>query len=43
MRIFRFYSDFKKNMTFYGFFEMTYQKVVKSRQKEFSPQYVTKQ
>ena len=33
-------SDFKKNMTFYVFFEMTYQKVVKSLQQKFSPQCV---
>jgi len=30
-------------MTFYVCFEMTYQKVVKSHQKEFSRQYVTKE
>jgi len=38
-----FFSDFKKNHDFLRFFEMTYQKVVKSHQKEFSPQYVTKE
>ena len=30
-------------MTFYVFFEMTHQKVVKSHQQKFSPQYVTKE
>jgi len=30
-------------MTFYVFFEMTYQKIVKSHQQKFSPQYVTKE
>jgi len=42
IRIFRFFSDFKKNMTS-RFFEMTDQKVVKSHQQKFSPQYVTKE
>ena len=40
---FSFLSDFKKNTTFYVFFEMTYQKVVKSHQQKFSPQCVTKE
>ena len=34
---------FQKNTTFYVFFEMTYQKVAKSHQQKFSPQYVTKE
>ena len=42
IRIFRFFSDFKKH-DFLRFFEMTYQKVVKSHQQKFSPQYVTKE
>jgi len=42
IRIFRFFR-FQKNVTFYVFFEMTYQKVVKSHQQKFSPQYVTKE
>ena len=41
--VFFVFSDFKKNMTFYVFFEMTYQKVVKSHQQKFSPQYDTKE
>jgi len=39
---FSFFFRFQKNMTL-RFFEMTYQKVVKSHQKEFSPQYVIKE
>jgi len=39
---FGFFSDFKKH-DFLRFFEMTYQKVVKSHQQKFSPQYVTKE
>ena len=42
IRIFRFFSDFKKTWL-YVFFEMTYQKVVKSHQQKFGPQYVTKE
>ena len=43
IRIFRFFSDFKKH-DFLRFFEMTYQKVVKShQQKLISPQYDTKE
>jgi len=42
IRIFRFFSDFKKH-DFLRFFYMTYQKVVKSHQQKFSPQYVTKE
>jgi len=36
-----FFSYFKKHD--FTFFEMTYQKVVKSHQQKFSPQYVTKE
>jgi len=36
------FSDFKKH-DFLRFFEMTYQKIVKSHQQKFSPQYVTKE
>jgi len=39
---FSFFSDFKKH-DFLRFFEMTYQKVVKSHQQKFSPHYVTKE
>ena len=39
---FSFFSDLKKTWLF-TFFEMTYQKVVKSHQQKFSPQYVTKE
>ena len=39
---FSFFSDFKKH-DFLRFFEMTHQKVVKSHQQKFSPQYVTKE
>ena len=39
---FSFFSDFKKTWLF-TFFEMTYQKVVKSHKQKFSPQYVTKE
>jgi len=39
---FSFFSDFKKH-DILRFFEMTYQKVVKSHQQKFSPQYVTKE
>jgi len=35
IRIFRFFSDFKKH-DFLRFIEMTYQKVVKSHQQKFS-------
>ena len=38
---FSFFSDLKKTWLF-TFFEMAYQKVVKSHQQKFSPQYVTK-
>ena len=37
IRIFCFFSDFKKH-DFLRFFEMIYQKVVKSHQQKFSPQ-----
>jgi len=40
--VFFFFSDFKKH-DFLRFFEMTYQKVVKSHQQKFSPQYITKE
>jgi len=40
--VFFVFSDFKKH-DFLRFFEMTYQKVVKSHQQKFSPQYVTKE
>ena len=40
---FVFFSDFKKHDFLRFFFEMTYQKVVKSHQQKFSPQYVTKE
>jgi len=39
---FSFFSDFKKH-DFLRFFEMAYQKVVKSHQQKFSPQYVIKE
>ena len=42
IRIFRF-LQFSKKHDFLRFFEMTYQKVVKSHQQKFSPQYVTKE
>jgi len=38
---FRFFSDFKKHD--FTFFETTYQKVIKSHQQKFSPQYDTKE
>jgi len=39
---FSFFFQISKNMTFYVFFEMTYQKVVKSNQQKFShPQQKT--
>jgi len=40
--VFFVFFRFQKNMTFYVF-EMTYQKVVKSHQQKFSPQYVTEE
>ena len=41
--VFFVFFQISKNMTFYVFFEMTYQKVVKSHQQKFGPQYVTKE
>jgi len=41
--VFFVFFQISKNMTFYVFFEMMYQKVVKSHQQKFSPQYVTKE
>jgi len=41
--VFFVFFHISKNMTFYVFFEMTYQKVVKSHQQKFSPRYVTKE
>jgi len=41
--VFFVFFQISKNMIFLRFFEMTYQKVVKSHQQKFSPQYVTKE
>jgi len=42
-RILTYEASDLKNMTFYVLIEMTYQKVLKSHQQKFSPQYVTKE
>ena len=41
--VFFVFFRFQKTWLFTFFFEMTYQKVVKSHQRKFSPQYVTKE
>ena len=41
--VFFVFFQISKKHDFLRFFEMTYQKVVKSHQQKFSPQYVTKE